>query len=110
MKISQICELSQEVQTGELLETVFIDEAINNPESKEADREFVLQATYPTASLRALVESVAEKLSGERRKGGLVVQGDVGNGKSHALLALYHLASGGAKATPLSLHGNFRRL
>ncbi len=98
MNISQICRLSEEVKTGELLEAVFIDQAIKNPDSKEADREFVLQATYPTHPLRALVEHIAQKLSGTHPKGAVVVRGDYGSGKSHALLALYHLASAGEEA------------
>jgi hypothetical protein len=98
MNISQICRLSEEVKTGELLEAVFIDQAVRNPDSKEADREFVLQATYPTRPLRALVEHIAQKLSRMHPKGAVVVRGDYGSGKSHALLALYHLASAGAKA------------
>ncbi len=98
MNISKICRLSEEVKTGELLEAVFIDQAIKNPDSKEADREFVLQATYPTYPLRALVEHIAQKLSGIHPKGAVVVRGDYGSGKSHALLALYHLASAGEEA------------
>jgi len=98
MNISQICQLSEEVKTGELLEAVFIDQAIKNPNSKEADREFILQATYPTHPLRALVEHIAQKLNGTHPKGAVVVRGDYGSGKSHALLALYHLASAGEEA------------
>jgi len=37
MKISQLCRLSQEVLSGELLEAVFIDQVLKNPDSKEAD-------------------------------------------------------------------------
>ena len=48
MTIEQICQLSEEVQTGELLEAVFIDQAIKDPTSKEADADFVLRVTYPT--------------------------------------------------------------
>ena len=98
MTIGQICQLSEEVRTGELLEAVFIDQAIKDPASKEANAGFVLRATYPTAPLRALVELMAQKLSGEHPKGTVVIRGDYGSGKSHALLALYHLASLGSEA------------
>jgi len=89
MTIQQICQLSEEVRTGELLEAVFIDQAIKDPDSKEADASFVLCATYPTIPLRGLVELMAQKLSGEHPKGTVVIRGDYGSGKSHALLALY---------------------
>jgi hypothetical protein len=90
--IAQICKLSDEVTGGDLLEAVFIDQAIKDPTSREADRDFVLRATFPTMPLRSMVEFVADKLSGRHPKGALVVRGDYGSGKSHALLALYHLA------------------
>lgn len=96
MTIQQICQLSEEVRTGDLLEAVFIDQAIKDADSKEADANFVLRATYPTAPLRGLVELMAQKLSGDHPKGGVIIRGDYGSGKSHALLALYHLASLGS--------------
>jgi len=61
--ISQICRLSEEVLTGDLLEAVFIDQAIKDPNSKEADAEFVLQATYPTVPLRGLDDTILVKRS-----------------------------------------------
>jgi hypothetical protein len=39
MKISQLCRLSQEVLSGELLEAVFIDQVLKDPNSKEADEQ-----------------------------------------------------------------------
>ena len=39
MKIRQLCCLSQEVLSGELLEAVFIDQVVKNPDSKEADEQ-----------------------------------------------------------------------
>lgn len=98
MTIQQICQLSEEVRTGELLEAVFIDQAIKDPTSKEADADFVLRATYPTVPLRGLLELMAQKLSGEHPKGTVVIRGDYGSGKSHALLALYHMASLGSES------------
>jgi hypothetical protein len=109
--IQQICQLSEEVRTGELLEAVFIDQAIKDPTSKEADADFVLRATYPTIPLRSLIELVAQKLNAEHPKGAVVIRGDVGSGKSHALLVLYHVASLAGKAQwwidTWNMHGRF---
>jgi len=111
MTIQQICQLSEEVRTGELLEAVFIDQVVKDPDSKEADADFVLRATYPTVPLRRLVELMAQKLSGEHPKGTVVIRGDYGSGKSHALLALYHVASLGLEAQSWldewNVHGRF---
>lgn len=101
MTIAEICQLSEEVRTGQLLISVFIDRAVNDPTSKEADRAFVLRATYPTAPLRSLTEHIAQKLSGQHPRGSAVVRGTYGSGKSHALLALYHVVAAGAEAWPV---------
>jgi hypothetical protein len=100
MTIAEICRLSEEVKTGQLLISVFIDRAVNDPRSREADRDFVLRATYPTAPLRSLLEHVAQKLGGRHPKGSAVIRGTYGSGKSHALLALYHLVTAGREAWP----------
>ena len=91
MTIAQVCELSEEVRTGELLTTVFLDNVYRDTHSKEADGAFVLRVTYPTTTVRALVQQISDKLSGKVQKGGLVVRGSYGAGKSHTLLVLYHL-------------------
>ncbi len=101
MTIAEICQLSDEVRTGELLISVFIDRAIKDLASKEADRGFVLRATYPTAPLRSLAEHVAQKLSGRHPKGSAVIRGTYGSGKSHGLLALYHVVAAGEEAWPV---------
>ncbi|MBC8252504.1 MAG: DUF499 domain-containing protein [Ardenticatenia bacterium] len=101
MTIAEICQLSDEVRTGELLISVFIDRAIKAPSSKEADRNFVLRATYPTAPLRSLTEHMAQKLSGQHPKGSAVIRGTYGSGKSHGLLALYHVVAAGEEARPV---------
>lgn len=95
MTIADVCRLSDEVRSGELLISVFLDQAIVNPNSKEANRKFVLRATYPTAPLRSLLEHVAQKLCGLHPKGSAVIRGTYGSGKSHALLALYHIVGAG---------------
>lgn len=94
MTIAEICRLSDEVRSGELLISVFLDQVFN-PSSKEADRKFVLRATYPTVPIRSLLEHMVQKLNGTHPKGVAVVRGTYGSGKSHALLALYHVMAGG---------------
>jgi len=101
MTIAEICKLSEEVKTGQLLISVFIDRAINDPTSREADRDFVLRVTYPTSPLRSLIEHISQKLSGRHPKGSAVIRGTYGSGKSHALLALYHLVNAGGEARPV---------
>lgn len=105
MTIADVCQLSDEVRSGELLISVFLDQAVTNPYSKEADRAFVLRATYPTAPLRSLLEHVVQKLNGTHPKGSAVIRGTYGSGKSHALLALYHAVAGGEDSWDLRSWG-----
>jgi hypothetical protein len=97
MTISQICKLSQEVERNELLTTVVLD-GVYKSESKEADGEFVLRVTYPTEAVKILIQQVTEKLTGKTHKGGIVVRGSYGSGKSHALLTLFHLCADSERA------------
>ena len=97
MTITQVCKLSQEVERNELLTTVVLD-GVYKEERKEADSEFVLRVTYPTETMRLLIQQVTEKLFGKTHKGGVVVRGSYGSGKSHTLLALFHLCNDAKRA------------
>jgi len=97
MTISQICKLSQEVERNELLTTVVLD-GVYKKGQKEADGDFVLRVTYPTEPMKVLIQQVTEKLAGKTHKGGIVVRGSYGSGKSHALLTLFHLCNDSDRA------------
>lgn len=97
MTIAQVCKLSQEVERNELLTTVVLD-GVYKAERKEADSEFVLRVTYPTEMMRLLIQQVTEKLSGKTHRGGIVVRGSYGSGKSHTLLTLFHLCNDARRA------------
>lgn len=85
MTIAQVCKLSQEVERNELLTHVVLD-GVYKEGRKESDGDFVLRVTYPTETVRLMIQQVTEKLSGKTHKGGIVVRGSYGSGKSHALL------------------------
>ncbi|MFA0742675.1 MAG: hypothetical protein DFNUSKGM_002802, partial [Candidatus Fervidibacter sacchari] len=97
MTISQICKLSQEVVLNELLTTVVLD-GVYKEGQKEADGDFVLRVTYPTEPMKVLIQQVTEKLAGKTHKGGIVVRGSYGSGKSHTLLTLFHLCADSKRA------------
>jgi len=97
MTISQICKLSKEVERNELLTTVVLD-GVYKKGTKEADGDFVLRVTYPTEPMKVLIQQVTEKLAGKTHKGGIVVRGSYGSGKSHALLTLFHLCADSNRA------------
>ncbi len=97
MTINQICHLSREVERNELLTTVVLDR-VYDERAREADGEFVLRVTYPTQPIKLLAQQVTEKLTGKTHKGGLVVRGSYGSGKSHTLLTLFHLCRDAQRA------------
>lgn len=97
MTIAQICRLSREVERNELLTTVVLDR-VYDERAREADGEFVLRVTYPTQPIKLLIQQVTEKLMGKTHKGGLVVRGSYGSGKSHTLLTLFHLCRNAQRA------------
>lgn len=97
MTIAQVCKLSREVQRNELLTTVVLD-GVYREGRKEADGDFVLRITYPTDTMKLLIQQVTEKLSGKTQKGGIVLRGSYGSGKSHTLLTLFHLCNDAERA------------
>lgn len=60
------------------------DKLENNPD-------LLFTVTFPSASLRRLVELVHRKLMGERIQGASLPIGRMGSGKTHALITLYNL-------------------
>jgi len=94
MTIAEVCRLSEEVRSGNLLEAVFLDN-VKHSGTQESDCDFVLSATYPTVPVRDLIETIGNKLALKSPQGGFVLSGTLGSGKSHALLTLYHVAKEG---------------
>jgi hypothetical protein len=65
--------------------------------------------TYPTYNLKTLVRDVFHRLSGQGGKPVIRVQVTYGGGKTHALIALLHLAEGGDKLKAHSTVQEFMR-
>jgi len=55
------------------------------------DPQVFFRHTYPTAGLRRLVQTVMRRLSGQGGEAVIRLETPFGGGKTHALLALYHL-------------------
>ena len=61
------------------------------PEYQDAEKFFA--RTFITEGMRLLLQSVAERLSGRGGDPVIQLQTAFGGGKTHTLLAVYHLAS-----------------
>lgn len=90
MLIKDSCILSEEVQEGQVFGIVYTYNA-SDPKERESSAQFMLDITYPTEPLRLALAAASEKLTGSRAQGCFVFEGGYGTGKSHALLALYHI-------------------
>ncbi len=84
---TKICE---EVLRGEVFGAVKLYR-LDDPTRPESSAKRMLGMTYPTQALRQATAAIEERIQGKRRQGTFVFAGDYGTGKSHSLLALYHL-------------------
>ncbi len=100
VSIFRACEPREEVLSGELREEIFAarlrdvieghaDEVYWNPET-------FFDNTYPTEGLKLLLSEALGRLSGAKLSNNAVIRLETafGGGKTHNLIALYHVASG----------------
>ena len=90
MVIQDAVTISEEVQSGAVFGSVRLYH-VDDPTKPESSARRMLALTYPTQALRQALSAVAQRLAGERAQGTFIFAGDYGTGKSHALLALYHV-------------------
>lgn len=92
-----------DVREGQLTDAHFaaqLDQIVRNPDGYPVygDPEQFFQLTYPTSGLKALLARVFGRLSGAKVEGaehGLIrSETSFGGGKTHGLIATYHLAKG----------------
>jgi len=92
MMIKDTAVISEEALSGEVFGSVKIYN-LDDPSTVESSAKRVLGMTYPTQALQQAMTAIEERLEGKRTQGTFVFAGDYGTGKSHTLLALYHLMS-----------------
>ena len=93
------CELRDDVQEGTLELSEFAADLYavrmeNAPEVYQVPNLF-FDRTYPTYNLKTLVRDVLRRLAGQEGNPIITVQVAYGGGKTHALIALLHLAERG---------------
>lgn len=91
MRIKDIIEPREEVIKGNLEPTVQTHKVDSEEERIESDPEKFLDSTYPSNSIRNIIDQVNNKLTFRENQGGILLLGPYGSGKSHALITLYHL-------------------
>src|SRR5690606_8118096 len=98
--IFEVCEPRPEVLSGELREEIFAARLRDVLESRAdpvyQDAELFFDNTYPTEGLRVVLREVMGRLSGHNPDNNAIIRLETafGGGKTHNLIALYHIASG----------------
>ena len=84
-----------EITADNLLDEVSLYNLYDSRDSPEQDAERILNITYPTETLTAIIERTAEKFDDESSvsEGAHIIGCEFGSGKSHIELVLYHLLS-----------------
>lgn len=94
--VFEACKPREEVITGELVDDLFAAELTPVITGKAPDvykdPPTFFANTYPTQGLQALIREVFSRLSGEGGNPLIRLETTFGGGKSHGLIALYHLA------------------
>lgn len=88
--INEIVEISEEVLKGDIFGIVKIYN-VGDPAQPESSATRILSITYPTQPLCQALKAASERFLGQRRQGTFLFAGGYGTGKSHCLLAIYHL-------------------
>lgn len=99
-ELHHVAEPRPDVLAGTLTDAVFaasLDEVVSGtaPDAYGKPADF-FAATYPSAGLRSLLDEVLGRIAGGRPDGAPVVrlETNLGGGKTHNLIALYHAARG----------------
>ena len=90
-KLTDIAPLSEEVRSGQVYGVVQLYKVLEDRPALEKNPADVFARTYLTDALRSALDQIRLKLTGKDRRGSLVFTGGYGSGKSHQLLALYHV-------------------
>lgn len=91
MEISDILTPRDEVVEGDFQGVLQAHKVGDDPDRLENDAGRLLSMTYPSNAMQTAFDHVDHKLRGTDSQGAILLSGPYGAGKSHALLALYHL-------------------
>ncbi|MFW6456710.1 MAG: DUF499 domain-containing protein [Planctomycetota bacterium] len=93
----EVVELRDDLRSGELTLAMFAadlhDVAMGEGRPVYQDPEEFFSLTYPTFNLRELAKDVILRLAGENDRAVRQLQLTYGGGKTHSLIALYHLVN-----------------
>lgn len=93
-KISDVLDVSEEVLNRHVKGTVELYKVLGEGDEFEKSSKEVLNSTYPTATIRRIIEFISRKIDPKQKsdiRSSFAITGTYGTGKSHILTALYHI-------------------
>lgn len=91
MKVSDILEARDEVLKNEI-DGVLKSYKVDSAEKRiESNPEQFFEITYPSNTIKNIIEAINLKLKKITSKGNYILAGPYGSGKSHVLILIYHL-------------------
>jgi len=90
-KIKDVISPREEVLERNIEPTVQAHKVDSEEERIESSAAKFLRTTYPSNSIKNVIERANQKLKFQDNQGGFLLLGPYGSGKSHALITLYHL-------------------
>lgn len=90
-KIKDVISPREEILEKDIEPTVQAYKVDSEEERIESSAAKFLRTTYPSNSIKNVIERANQKLKFKDNQGGFLLLGPYGSGKSHALITLYHL-------------------
>ena len=94
IKISDVLAVSEEVLNRHVKGIIELYKVMGEGDEFEKNSKAVLNSTYPTATIRRIIDFVSRKIDPEQKsdiRSSFAITGTYGTGKSHILTALYHI-------------------
>ena len=89
--VSEILDVRDEVLNREI-DGVLKSYKVDSDEIRlENNPEKFFEITYPSNTMKNVLEVINDKLQNKTSKGNIILAGPYGSGKSHGLIAIYHL-------------------
>lgn len=93
-KISDVLDVSEEVLNRHVKGFIELYKVTGEGAEFEKSSKEVLNSTYPTSTIRKIIDFVSRKMDPKQKsdtRSSFAITGTYGTGKSHVLVALYHI-------------------
>jgi hypothetical protein len=98
--LTEACKPREDVLSGRLPDSIYVADLTRVRDSAAPsvyqDPSEFFRNTYPTEGLKTTIREVFSRLAGQEGSPVIKLETSLGGGKTHSLIALYHIAQGGS--------------